>query len=219
MIPGCPFIALTATATSDTRAVIFDSLLFENPRTILESPNKENISYVVDYMKKNANLSDYFSWLANELSENGTEATRTIIYCQTIKQCALVYTTIKILLGEKIYEDPMQKDAKRVLLEMLHSCTPTSNKEHILESFQSDRGCVRILVATIAFGMGVDCKQVHRTIHFGPAKNVEAYMQESGRAGRDGKQSIAYLLYQSLQLIHVEKDIKNYKITEIVRVI
>ena len=143
---------------------------------MLESPNKENISYIVDYMKKNANLSDYFSWLANEVSENGTEATRTIIYCQTIKQCALVYTTIKILLGEKIYEDPMQKDAKRVLLEMLHSCTPTSNKDHILESFQSDRGCVRILVATIAFGMGVDCKQVHRTIHFGPAKNVEAYM-------------------------------------------
>lgn len=101
LIPGCPFTTLTATATSETRAVIFDSLLFENPRTILESPNKENISYVVDYMKKNANLSDYFSWLANELSENGTEATRTIIYCQTIKQCALVYTTIKILLGEK----------------------------------------------------------------------------------------------------------------------
>lgn len=103
----------------------------------------------------------------------------------------------------------MQKDAKRSLLEMLHSCTPTSNKEHILVSFQSDRGVVRILVATNAFGMGVDCKQVHRTIHFGPAKNVEAYMQQSGRAGRDGKQSIAYLLYQSLQLIHVENDIKK----------
>ena len=202
MIPGCPFIALTATATSDTRAVIFDSLLFENPRTILESPNKENISYVVDYMKKNANLSDYFSWLANEVSENGIGATRTIIYCQTIKQCALVYTTI--------YEDPMQKDAKRVPLEMLHSCTPTSNKEHILESFQTDRGCVRILVATIAFGMGVDCKQVHSTMPFGPAKNVEAYMQERGRAGRDGKESIAYLLYQSVQLTHVEKDIRKY---------
>ena len=56
-------------------------------------------------MKKNANLSDYFSWLANEVSENCTGATPTIIYCQTIKQCALVYTTIKILLGEKIYED------------------------------------------------------------------------------------------------------------------
>lgn len=57
--------------------------------------------------------------------------------------------------------------------------------------------------------MGVDCKQVYRTIHFGPPKNVETYMQESGRAGRDGKQSIAYLLYQSFQLTHVEKDMKN----------
>ena len=90
---------------------------------------------------------------------------------------------------------------------MLRSCSPQSKKEHILASFQSDQGSIRILVATIAFGMGVDCKQVHRTVHFGPAKNVECYMQESGRAGRDGAQSTAFLLYQGMQLMHVDKDI------------
>lgn len=58
--------------------------------------------------------------------------------------------------------------------------------------------------------MGVDCKKVNRTIHFGPAKNVEAFMQESGRAGRDGTQSTAYMLYQSFRLAHVEKDMKAY---------
>ena len=54
--------------------------------------------------------------------------------------------------------------------------------------------------------MGVDCKEVYRTIHFGPAKNVECYMQESGRAGRDVKHSTAYLLYQGIQLMHVDRE-------------
>ena len=61
-------------------------------------------------------MSHYFSWLADEILEKGTLATTTIIYCQTIKECALVYTTLqcalvyttaKILLSEKIYEDLM----------------------------------------------------------------------------------------------------------------
>ena len=207
LLPEIPFIALTATATSDTRVAIFESLLFSDPHMVIESPNKDNISYVVHYMKKNSSLSDYFRWIADEVIEHGIGATRTIIYCQTIKQCAVVYTTLKMLLGEHIYEDPASRDARRVLLEMLHSCSPICNKGNILESFQSEGGCVRILVATIAFGMGVDCKQVHRTIHFGPAKNVEAFMQETGRAGRDGTQSTSYLLYQSFQMTHVEKDI------------
>ncbi|CAH3161221.1 unnamed protein product, partial [Porites lobata] len=99
---------------------------------------------------------------------------------------------------------------QRVVLEMLHSCSPKSNKDLILESFQCDEGHIRILVATIAFGMGVDCKKVYRTIHFGPAKNVESYLQESGRAGRDGSQCTAYLLYQGMQLIHVDQDTKSY---------
>ena len=53
-------MTLTATATTDTRDTIFESLLFSNPCTIIESPNKDNISYVVNCMKKNLNLSHYF---------------------------------------------------------------------------------------------------------------------------------------------------------------
>ena len=48
-------------------------------------------------------------------------------------------------------------------------------------------------MATIAFGMGVDCKGVHRTIHFCPSKNIEAYIQETGRVGRDGEQECGIL--------------------------
>ena len=115
---------------------------------VLESPNKENISYVVYYMKKISSLSDYLSWIADEVIEHGTGATKTIIYCQTIKQCAVMYWTLKVLLSENIYEDPLRKDAKRVLLKMLHSCSPMTNKENILESFKQRLHSARVLTVS-----------------------------------------------------------------------
>ena len=67
-----------------------------------------------------------------------------------------------------------------------------------------------MLIATIAFGMGVDGKWVHRVIHYGPTKNVESYIQEIGRAGRDGTQSCVYILYQGILLAHVDGYMKQY---------
>ena len=120
-----------------------------------------------------------------------------------------MYSTLKSMIGDTIYAGKLG-DNRNVLLEMLHSCSPPSNKEAVLKSFQDPKGVIRILVATIGFGIGVDCRAVHRTIHFGPPKNLEAFVQESGRAGRDGKSSVSYLLYHGLLLTHVEKDIKNF---------
>ena len=67
--------------------------------------------------------------------------------------------------------------------------TPVANKQNILVSFQSDNGTICLLMVTIAFGMGVDCRGGHRVIHFGPSKNVESYVQETGSTGRDGHQN------------------------------
>ncbi len=93
---------------------------------------------------------------------------------------------------------------------MLHSCTHDENKRTICHSFQNETSGIRVLVATITFGMGVNCKGVCRIIHFGPSKNIESYIQESGRAVRDGKQSVAHIIYHGLLLNHVGKDIKLY---------
>lgn len=87
-----------------------------------QKPNKENIAYVVQYMGKNASLAEYFSWIADEVKDCGSAATRTVIYTQTIKECAVVYSTLKTLLRDKIYGSE-ERDPKTVLLEMLHSCT------------------------------------------------------------------------------------------------
>lgn len=182
--------------------------MMANPHVIYESPNKNNIAYAVEYMPTmDADLDHYFGWLGEELREKKELCDRTIIYCQTIKQYGLVYATLKGMLGKDIYVDG---DPKNVLLEMLHSCTPLANKENIVKSFAEERGVIRVLVATIAFGMGINCKAVRRVIHFGPSKNIESYTQETGRAGRDGAQAVAFVLYNGILLNHVEGNIKLY---------
>ena len=58
--------------------------------------------------------------------------------------------------------------------------------------------------------MGIDCKQVHRVVHYGPSKSVEAYMQETGRAGRDGALSSTFVLYHGILLNHVDINKKSF---------
>ena len=69
-------------------------------------------------------------------------------------------------------------------------------------------GHIRVLIATIAFGMGVNCKNVQSIIHFGPSKNIECYVQESGRAGRNGSQSTCIVLYHGMLLSHCCQEMK-----------
>ena len=209
LAPTVKMIALTATATASTRKTITEVLMMENAHVVYVNPGKMNIAYSVHYKEKEKSVEDYFQWLAAEIKELKSKAPRTIIYCQTIKQCALIYSTIRGMLGNELLADS-STSPRNVVLEMLHSCSPEKNKEAVLNAFQREDSSVRVLVATIAFGMGVDCKGVHRTIHFGPSKNIQAYIQETGRAGRDGKQIVAFLVYQGLLLNHVDKDMKHY---------
>ena len=209
LAPNAKMIALTATATNLTKETILNILLMDKPFEVQEGPNKPNVTYIVQCMQKDTDHDLYFEWLVEEIKLKGTSSERTIIYCQFIKQCSIVYGMLKGMLGNDIYNGT-DDDPSNVLVEMLHSCTPPANKEKILLSFQSTTGTIRLLIATIAFGMGVDCKGVHRVIHYGPAKNVESYIQETGRAGRDGAQSAVYILYHGILLTHVDGHMKQY---------
>ena len=91
-------VALTATATKLTKDTILNLLSMEGAVEITESPNKLNVAYVVQYMDKNTELEFYFAWLTDELKRDREKTERTIIYCQTIRQCGLLYATIKALL-------------------------------------------------------------------------------------------------------------------------
>ena len=85
--------------------------------------------------------------------------------------------------------------------------TDQTVKESIVKSFCTQ---LRIVICTIAFGMGVDCVNVHQIVHWGVASNVESYVQESGRAGRDGQVACATLFFiKHLILIPEESEIKG----------
>ena len=105
----------------------------------------------VFYMSRDETLAKYFEWLVKEPWEHGINTTRIIIYCQTIKQCSLLYATLKGTLGDNMYPGEIG-DRKRVLVEMLHSCTPNANKEAVLQAFKEPDSDLCVLVATIAFG-------------------------------------------------------------------
>ena len=79
---------------------------------------------------------------------------------------------------------------------MFLSCTDTVVKDDILRTF-TQQSCLRIVIATVAFGMGVDCPDVRQVIHVGPPNDLESYVQETGRAGRDGATALALLLTNS----------------------
>ena len=113
-----PIIALTATATHLTRDTIVNILHMENFVEIKESPNKTNLRYVVHCMDKKAEHEEYFVWLADTLRRERQNSVRTILYCQTIKHCSIIYATISGLLRK----DNMNSDGSP-LVEMLHSCS------------------------------------------------------------------------------------------------
>ena len=206
---GTPFLALTATATRQTKDQIFEMLEMKSPVELVESPNRPNVTFVVQKIDNSTPMADNFRYLADEMKSKSSNTKRTIIYCQTIKQCSLIYNIFNLELGDLIYFGGI-KDPRNRMVEMLHSNTPQGVKQHVMDMFSDSDSHLRILVATIAYGMGVNCKNVTRVIHFGPSSTVEAYVQESGRCGRQGQQNCAILLYNGITIKAANEAMKSY---------
>ena len=94
------------------------------------------------------------------------------------------------------------------LVDMYTSCTENSLKEEIVSSFVQPESRLRIVVATIAFVMGLDCPNVCQVIHWGAPDDIDSYVQHTGRAGRDGKMSV------SIFFTHSDKKYSSKKMTE-----
>ena len=168
--PKVPVLALTATADARTRHDILEKLKQKDPKTFISSFNRENIHYHV--LPKRNSYNRLLDFLFKHNDDSG------IIY-------ALSRASTERL-AERLKEEGYSALP-------YHAGLDRATRDKHQEMFLKDE--VRIIVATIAFGMGIDKSNVRYVVHMDLPKNIESYYQETGRAGRDGLKSEALLFY------------------------
>ena len=170
--PTVPVMALTATATSRVREDIVNHLQLREPSCYVASFNRPNLTYRV--LPKNKPYEQVLEFVRARPRDSG------IIYCQSRKAAESV--------AERLSEDGVRAKPYHAGL------TPKQRGDH-QESFLRDD--VRVVCATIAFGMGINKPNVRFVIHYDLPKNIEGYYQETGRAGRDGLPGECVLLFSA----------------------
>ena len=168
--PGVPRIALTATADDMTRKEILDKLKMDGARCFISSFDRPNIFYRI--IQKTEAKRQIIEFLAEHRGESG------IVYCLSRKKVDDMAAFLK---------------EKGVNAMPYHAGMAAEDRAVNQRRFLTEEGSV--MVATIAFGMGIDKPDVRFVVHLDLPKNIESYYQETGRAGRDGKKADALLAY------------------------
>ncbi len=161
-------------------------------------PFKHNILYCVGDKPSNG-IASSFKAICEALVKN-KKMDRTLIFCRSYRDVINIHQFFKITLGDHWLEPPDSPDyVKFRVVDMFTHCTHSSVKKKIIEQFSSESP-LRVLIATGAFGLGMNCPDIHQVIHWGLPQDAETYVQESGRAGRDGKQAISFIIKQPRDL-------------------
>ncbi len=195
--PNIPLIALTATADRATRVDIANQLSIPNAEIFIASFDRPNL-YLDVRPGQNRNKQ-----ILNFLAKRGQQC--GIIYCLSRKSTEKLASTLK---------------AKGYKAEAYHAGLTPEERNSVQDNFLND--ITPIIVATIAFGMGIDKSNVRWVIHYNMPKNIDGYYQEIGRSGRDGFAAHTILFYSFADVIMLRKftegaDNEEYQLAKLER--
>lgn len=182
--PEVPMIALTASATLEVQDDIVEALKLIQPKIIKGSLKRDNISYQVFATENKSNA--ILNYCKDHPLQSG------IIYCQTRRS---VKELVRLLRAHKISAG------------MYHGGMNNEDRSYMLQHWMS--GSLKVMVATNAFGMGIDKPDVRFVLHYEIPNNLEAYYQEAGRAGRDEKSAVAIAYWERRDLELMKEQLKN----------
>ncbi|MGQ7870322.1 RecQ family ATP-dependent DNA helicase [Sunxiuqinia sp. sy24] len=183
LLPDVPVLALTATATREVEKDIQKQLDFKKEHILRKSFFRENLIYIV------REREDKLNYLLQSVKRaKGTG----IVYVRSRKMTKEISEYLR---------------RNQISADYYHAGLSSLNRERKQDDWKSEK--TRVIVATNAFGMGIDKANVRFVIHYGPADSPEAYFQEAGRAGRDGNKAYAVLIYGKSDILALKKNVEK----------
>ncbi|MBK5278782.1 MAG: RecQ family ATP-dependent DNA helicase [Bacteroidia bacterium] len=181
--PDVPIIALTASATRQVKEDIIDKLAFRGPAIFQKSFARENISFAI--------------------RKTETKEKKLIEILRKVKGTAIVYVRSRKATQE------LAKTLTRQGFSSIFYHAGLNHQERSVRQVEWLSSKIRVMVATNAFGMGINKLDVRTVVHMDLPENLESYYQEAGRAGRDGKRSYAVIIYHDVDVLALQHKVQQ----------